>query len=169
MKHMPLRRESKKFMRKLMIVAVPVLLILAIGASAVFATEYYKEKKNENNLNILIEVFSSTISEYTDADIIETKSVYGKLNGNGNGIQYFGSVLIRKDSIKDVVSLVEKLDLQFEIVEYCVQYECDISSKYLEHKTLKYDSPIDADSEYISIIFFNSKHPDSDFLDVAGH
>lgn len=93
----------------------------------------------------------------------------GKLNGNGNGIQYFGSVLIRKDSIKDVASLVEKLDLQFEIVEYCVQDECDISSKYLEHKTLRYDSPIDSDSEYISLIFFNSKHPDSDFLDIAGH
>lgn len=166
---MPLRRESEKFMRKLMVVAVSVLLILAIGACTVFAAEYFKEKKNENNLNMLMEVFSSTISEYADADIIETKSVYGKLNGNGNGIQYFGSVLIRKDSIKDVVSLVEKLDLQFEIVEYCVQDECDISSKYLEHKTLKYDSPIDADSEYISIIFFNSKHPNSDFLDEAGH
>ncbi len=156
-------------MRKLMIVVVSVLLILAIGSGAVFAAEYFKEKENENNLNILMEVFSSTISEYADADIIETKSVYGKLNGNGNGTQYFGSVLIRKDSIKDVASLVEKLDLQFEIVEYCVQDECDISSKYLEHKTLRYDSPIDSDSEYISLIFFNSKHPDSDFLDIAGH
>ncbi len=152
-----------------MIVAVSVLLVLAIGAGAVFAAGHFKEKKNENNLNVLMGEFLSTISEYADADIIETKSVYGKLNGNGNGIQYFGSVLIRKDSIKDVVSLVEKLDLQFEMVEYCVQDECDISSKYLEHKTLKYDTPIDANSEYISIIFFNSKHPDSDFLDEAGH
>lgn len=156
-------------MRKLTVVALSVLLILTIGAGTVFAAVYFMGKKNENNLNILMDVFSSTISEHADADIIETKSVYGKLNGNGNGIQYFGAVLIRKDSIKDVVSLVEKLDLQFEIVEYCVQDECDISSKYLEHKTLKYDSPIDADSEYISIIFFNSNHPDSCFLDIAGH
>lgn len=156
-------------MRKLMIVAVTLLLILAISAGAVFAAGYFIEKKNEKNLATLMEGFSRTISEYADADIIETKSVYGKLNGNGNGIQYFGSVLIRKDSIEDVVSLVEKLDLQFEIVEYCVQDECNISSKYLEHKTLKYDTPIDANSEYISIIFFNSKHPDSDFLDLAGH
>lgn len=154
-------------MRKITVVVVSILLILAIGAGTGVVVEYFKEKKNENNLNILMEVFSSTISEYADADIIETKSVYGKLNGNG--IQYFGSVLIQEDSIKDVASLVEKLDLQFEIVEYCVQDECDISSKYLEHTTLKYDSPIDADSGYISIIFFNSKHPDSDFLDVAGH
>lgn len=79
---MPLRRESEEFMRKLMIVVVSVLLILAIGSGAVFAAEYFKEKGNENNLNILMEVFSSTISEYADADIIETKSVYGKLNGN---------------------------------------------------------------------------------------
>lgn len=155
-------------MRKLMIVAVSILLILAIGAGTVFASEYFKEKKNENNLNILMEVFLGTISEYADADIIETKSFYGKLNGNGNGIQYFGCVLIQKDSINDVVSLVEKLDLQFEIVEYCVQDESDISSKYLEHKKLRYDSLIDANSEYISIMFFNSKHPDSDFLDEAG-
>ncbi len=156
-------------MKKPMIVAASVLLILAIGAGTVFASEYFKEKKNENNLNILMEVFSGTISEYADADIIETKSVYGKLNGNGNGIQYFGSVLISKNSVEDIDSLVEKLEIQFEIVEYCVQDESDISSKYLEHKKLKYDSPIDADSEYISIMFFNSKHPDSDFLDVAGH
>lgn len=68
-----------------------------------------------------------------------------------------------------MVSLVEKLDEQFEIVEYCVQDKCNISSKYLEHKSLEYDTFIDAKSEYISISFFNSKHPDSDFLDEAGH
>ena len=156
-------------MRKIVVAGVTVLLILAISAGAVFAAEYFIEKKNEKNLATLMEVFSGTISEYAGVDIIEAKSVYGKLNGNGNGIQYFGSVLIRKDSINDVVSLVEKLDLQFEIVEYCVQDECNISSKYLEHKTLKYDTPIDDNSEYISIIFFNSQHPDSDFLDEAGH
>lgn len=156
-------------MRKLIIVVVSALLILAIGSGTVLAVKYFKDNKNEKNLNILMEEFSNIISMYADADIIEAKSVYGKLNGNGNGIQYFGSVLIHKDSIKDVDSLVEELDLQFEIVEYCVQDERDISSKYLEHKTLKYDSPIDANSEYISIIFFNSKHPDSDFLDIAGH
>lgn len=156
-------------MKKILTAAVIVLLILAIGAGTVYAAAYFKGNKNEKNLDELMEVFSGTISDHADADIIEAKSAYGKLNGNGNGVQYFGSVLIRKDSVKDIDSLVEELDGQFEIVEYCAQEGADISSKYLEHQALRYDSPIDADSEYISIIFFNSSHSDSDLFDIAGH
>lgn len=116
-----------------------------------------------------MDVFSDTISDHAKSDIIETKSVYGKLNGNGNGINYFGAVLIDKDAIDDVDSLVAKLDEEFEVVEYCVQKESKITSKYLEHRTLKYDTDVKEEDGYISIQFYNSSHPDSDLLDIAGH
>ncbi len=161
--------KGKVVMKKIVIIVMGVLLTLAIGVVTVFASEYIKEKKNEKNLDVLMDVFLSTISEFSGSDIIESKSVYGKLNGNGNGIQYFGIALIHKDSIKDIDSLVAKLDTQFEIVDYCIQEKSEISSKYLEHRKLKYDTNIYDEIEYISISFFNTKHPDSDFLDEAGH
>lgn len=140
-----------------------------MGAVIVFATEHIKVNKNEKNLEALMDVFSSTISEFAKSDIIETKSVYGKLNGNGNGINYFGAVLIRKESIDDMDALIAKLDGQFEIVECCIQKKSEITSKYLEHRKLEYDTDVKEENGYISIAFFNSKHPDSDFWDEAGH
>lgn len=156
-------------MKKIVIITMVVLLTLSIGLGTVFTAEYMKEKKNEKNLVKLMNLFTSTIYEFTENEIIETKSVYGKLNGNGNGIQYFGIVLVHKDSIEDMDSLISKLDNQFEIVEYFTPKKSEISSKYLEHKKLKFNTHVDAETEYISISFFNSKHTDSDFLDEAGH
>jgi hypothetical protein len=82
-------------------------------------------KKNERNLFALMDEFVGTICDVATADIIESKSVYGKLNGNGNGIQYFGVVLVAKDSIKDVDSLISILDDKFEIEDFRKDGNCE--------------------------------------------
>ena len=64
-----------------------VLSMLLIGTITISAVGYITNVKNEENLKTLMNQFTHIISESVNGDIVEAKSVYGKLNGNGNGIQ----------------------------------------------------------------------------------
>ena len=83
-------------MKKLwsIIIIAVILLALAIGTLAAYSAGYIGVNRNAKILRSMVREFSRTISE-TGAKVVETKSVYGKLNGNGNGINYFGAVSIR--------------------------------------------------------------------------
>ena len=155
--------------KRIVLISIVAIAVIAICIGTVLALGNSAGNKNEKNLETMMDAFSKTISENCADRIVETKSVYGKLNGNGNGIQYFGVVLVRNGSIDDIDSLISALDERFEVVEYWAQEDSNITSKYLEHKTLKYDTSISPDDELISICFYNSSHPDSDLLDIEGH
>ena len=77
-----------------------IVIILFCGTFAV--KSYVDNKRNKELLDELMMNFQSFIESSADVEIIETKSVYGKLNGNGNGIQFFGVALLRVNTIKDV-------------------------------------------------------------------
>ncbi len=156
-------------MKRFFIIAIIIMAVLSMAVTVVFAVQHLEKKKNEDNLTNLMGEFSQTIENATDGGIIESRSTYGKLNGNGNGIQYFGVVLVHKDSIKDIESLIQELDKKFELVEYWEQEGNSITSKYLEHQKLEYKTAVNSDDEYISICFFNSKHSESDLSDIKGH
>ena len=93
-------------MKKLKIAAVVALAVLVECAGIAFAVKHFPWRKNERILLSLMHEFKGVVSEH--ADIVEDQSVYGKLIGNGNGIQYFGCVLILKDSLKDEKALMER-------------------------------------------------------------
>ena len=143
--------------------------LLIISVIAVGAVAYVHQYKNAAILQEMLDSFVETVSADSSEQIIESKSVYGKLNGNGNGIQYFGAVLVHKDSIKDMDSLISRLDNDFETVGYFEQDDNRINTKYLQHRNLCYESFIDKDSDFITIFFFNSKAENSDEGDVLGH
>ena len=169
-KHLKNQRECviMKISKNMMVMYL-VLSILLVGTITISAVGYIKNVKNEENLKTLMNQFTHIISESVNGEIVEAKSVYGKLNGNGNGIQYFGIVLIDNASANNIDNLIAELDDQFEIVEYFEQSESEIDSKYLEHKKLEYDTQIREDGKYISICFYNSINPESDLRDVMGH
>ena len=153
----------------LIAVAVTVVVLLVLGVLFLPSPFSVLGNRNQRNLNALMKEFKATISEYASSDIIEEQSVYGKLNGNGNGIQYFGAVLVREDAVEDVDALLAELDETFEIVECIEQNESTIVSRHLQHRTLTYDTPITSENTYVSICFYNSKHPKSSLWDLAGH
>ena len=169
-KHLKNQRECviMKISKNKMVMYL-VLSMLLIGTITISAVGYITNVKNEENLKTLMNQFTHIISESVNGEIVEAKSVYGKLNGNGNGIQYFGIVLIDNASANNIDNLIAELDDQFEIVEYFEQSESEIDSKYLEHKKLEYDTQIREDGKYISICFYNSINPESDLRDVMGH
>lgn len=157
--------------KKVTLIAVAATAVVLLVLGVIFLPSPFSVlgNRNQRNLNALMKEFKATISEYASSDIIEEQSVYGKLNGNGNGIQYFGAVLVRKEAIEDIDALMAELDETFEIVEYAEQNESTIVSRHLQHRTLTYDTPITSENTYVSICFYNSKHSKSSLWDLAGH
>lgn len=158
-----------KRMEKVLIVClIPVLIVIFVcGVSIVDVFD--PKLQNQENLNELTDDFVNAITDFdSDIQIVETASVYGNLCGNGNKINYFGAVLVEKDSIKDIDALIASLDNDFEFVAYCDQKTQKVEYKYLERSNPSYETDVSG-GEYASIIFFNSRHENSNMFDILGH
>lgn len=146
------------------IIIVSVLLIV-LGILALIFVPMIQNKmilgKTERDFKESIKKFDP------DVKIVEVRSIYGNLNGNGNKIGYFVAVLVDRSSVEDTESLMEFLDGKFENVECLDQSTSKIQSRYLERGTLEYETDV-TDSEYVSIILYTS-HKGSNMLDVVGH
>lgn len=153
-------------MKRIGMILLAIVLVIAVGIGVFFTTP---ARTNKRILANLLEDFSDIVSEYSQEKIVETKSVYGKLNGNGNGISYFGAVLVKKSAITELDALLATLDAEFEIVEAVEQKGQKVESKHLQHRSLVYDTAITDDRQYITVYFYNGSHPDTNPLDIAGH
>ena len=125
--------------------------------------------QNTKNLNGLTDSFENKITDFDcDIQIVETASVYGNLFGNGNKINYFGAVLVEKESLEDIDALIAVLDEEFEFVGYCDQKTQKVEYKYLERSNPSYETDLSG-GDYVSIMFFNSSHENTNMFDIAGH
>ena len=120
-------------------ILLAVILVIAVGAAAFFAVQNTPAKKNARILSNLLQDFTDAISQEI---IVETKGVYGKLNGNGNGIQYFGAALVKKTDIADLDALLKELNGIFETVSAAEQTGQKIDSSYLHHLSLSYETQV---------------------------
>ena len=125
--------------------------------------------QNQKNLNELTDAFEDAITDFdSDIQIVETASVYGNLFGNGNKINYFGAVLVEKESLEDIDALIAVLDEEFEFVGYCDQKTQKVEYKYLERFNPSYETDVSG-GDYVSIMFFNSWHENTNNFDILGH
>ena len=72
-----------------------ILLLVLLILGTVIALLFYW---NSFILRGLVSDFKSELRAAEGIEIVETVSDYGKLNGNGNGINYFGAVLVKVDN-----------------------------------------------------------------------
>jgi len=158
-------------MKRILIICAAILLALAIGIGALFAYFFViPRRQNQAILDGMMTQFLDTLTSMDGVTIVETKAVYGKLNGNGNGIQYFGAALLQLNPTH-LSRVIDALEQHFECADGWEQTGQKIDSRYLEHRSLSYDTVVPADSpaSYITVCFFNSRHPDSIEWDIAGH
>lgn len=101
-------------------------------------------------------------------EVLDTQSVYGKLNGNGNGINYFSAVLVKADE-DEVKALVETLDDKFEVATYYLQKGTEISTVHNAHARLEFDFPLEAGESYYTVYVYQSKIAGSNYADPRGH
>ena len=98
---------------------------------------------------------------------IEKVSAAGKLSGNGNGMQYFGAILIRSD-----LSL-EELDAYYSGYR-SNEWECLVetqegqSIEVIDHETLQFSEEI-KDSGYYILYSWGSGNSLLEELDIRGH
>ena len=148
------------------ILAGMLLVFLVLGA--VLGILLFPQMKNEAILSDLVADFSDAVAEHSSQPIVEAKGIYGKLNGNGNGIQFFGAVLVKKDSVKDPQLRKASLEKEFETVELSEQVGSEIVSKYLEHRSLSFDAAPKEGEGYLAVCFFTTR-PDGELSDPMGH
>ena len=148
------------------ILAGMLLVFLVLGA--VLGILLFPQMKNEAILSDLVAEFSAAVAEHSSQPIVEAKGIYGKLNGNGNGIQFFGAVLVKKDSVKDPELWKASLEKKFETVELSEQVGSEIVSKYLEHRSLSFDAAPKEGEGYLTVCFFTTR-PDGELSDPMGH
>lgn len=102
-----------------------------------------------------------------NTEMIESKSMAGKLAGNGNGIQYFGAILIKSslslDELRQYYSAYADNDWT-----YCVETQQTSNIDVIEHGHLSFDTHIQEEGYYIVYSWGSEKGSFNDF-DIRGH
>jgi hypothetical protein len=144
-------------MKKVRIFVLIVIICLIAFVASVPVVNNLSAKKIENQL------LSLTSPDNTVT--VESLSKAGKLIGNGNGMQYFGAMLIRSErALEDLSAYYSQQNADVIVKEQKTQ---DID--FLEHETLSFKSNIaDGKTYYIVYLFGGGIAPFSQ-LDIRGH
>ena len=146
-------------MKKLKLVGMLTAVVLIGGVIAIPLINNHTAYKVEKKL------CETPLPEKTE--LIESISRAGKLTGNGNGMQYFGAILIRSD-----LSL-EELDAYYSGYrsnewEYLVETQEGQSIEGIDHGTLQFAEEI-KDRGYYIVYSWGSENSLLDELDIRGH
>ncbi len=135
-----------------------VLLIIGSGIALLFNWNFLL-------LRGLVSDLKSDLRAAEGIEIIETVSDYGKLNGNGNGINFFGAVLVKAEN-PDVLDTFVSLNKDFEVLDCYRQdkREIDLTEARRAHLSFENYSP-----DYYVVWFYESSHPMTNPLDIKGH
>lgn len=145
----------KKLLKRL---AIPLILIalLAGVVIAIPAVNNYSAYAVEKQLRAL------PLPEQTQT--VESLSQAGKFVGNGNGMQYFGAILIQSDLSMDDLLVHYQTVLPGAVVKKQTTQQIDC----IEHGSISFDSAIDGDNYYI-VYYFGGGIELFSKLDIRGH
>ena len=146
-------------MKKLKLVGTLVAVVLiggVISISFINNNIAYKVEK---------ELCETPLPEKTE--LIESISRAGKLTGNGNGMQYFGAILIQSElSLKELDDYYS--DYRSNEWEYLVKIQEGQSIEGIDHGTLQFAEEI-KDRGYYIVYSWGSGNSLLDELDIRGH
>ena len=102
-----------------------------------------------------------------ETELIESLSQAGKLTGNGNGIQYFGAILIRSElSLEELETYYS--DYRSNEWEYLVEIQKGQSIEVIDHGGLQFSEEIKGSGYYI-VYSWGSGNSLLKELDMRGH
>ena len=146
-------------MKKLKAVGILAVVVLIVGSLSIPLIN--------NHIAYKVEKALCEIPLPEETELIESLSQAGKLTGNGNGMQYFGAILIRSE-----LSL-EELDAYYSGYR-SNEWECLVetqegqSIEVIEHKALQFSEEI-KDSGYYIVYSWGSGDSLLQELDMRGH
>lgn len=102
-----------------------------------------------------------------NTEFIESISKAGKLNGNGNGMQYFGAILIKSEFS------LQELEIYYSNYrsnqwDCLVEVQNDNSIKEIEHELVCFNASV-SDTGYYIVYSWGSNNSIFDKLDIRGH
>lgn len=101
-----------------------------------------------------------------DTELMESVYKAGKLTGNGNGMQYFGAILIKSDlSLEELKEYYSRL-AQNEW-DYIVEEQRDPDIKVIEHGKLAFETKISPG--YYIVYSWGGNNTIFHELDIRGH
>ena len=146
-------------MKKLKLVGILAAVVLIGGVISIPLINNHTAYKVEK------ELCETALPEKTE--LIESISRAGKLTGNGNGMQYFGAILIRSD-----LSL-EELDAYYSGYrsnewEYLVDIQEGQEIEVVDHSTLQFAEQIESKGYYI-VYSWGDGNSLLKEIDIRGH
>lgn len=158
-----LRYTSKWGLIKMKKVLVAIILIVVfIFLSVLVAAPIINDNIAKKTANKLADLPLPNNTEF-----IEMVYIAGKLIGNGNGMQYFGAILIKSE-----LSLEELKEyyLQFAKNEWecVVESQIDTDIKIIEHTKLTFKTNVEGDDYYI-VYSWGDNNTIFHGFDIRGH
>ena len=101
------------------------------------------------------------------SEYVESFSAAGKLVGNGNGMQYFGGILIKSELSLEELKIYYSQFAQNEW-EYIVQNQAGRNVTVIEHGNLTLNTDIETDNYFI-VYSWGDNDTVFDELDIRGH
>ncbi|MBP7321148.1 MAG: hypothetical protein KA953_08790 [Lachnospiraceae bacterium] len=120
--------------------------------------------------NIVAKETAKTVVELPIPEKTEYKesiSLAGKLVGNGNGMQYFGAILIKSELSLNQLSEYYK-GYSNQTSKFTVENQKDQKVQVVEHKNLSFKTDIKTDNFYI-VYTWGSNDGLFDELDIRGN
>jgi len=99
---------------------------------------------------------------------IESISCAGKLTGNGNGMQYFGAVLVKSELSADELDRYYSAYRENEW-QYIVSVQTSDTIELVEHTALKFRSELSHGDNYYIIYTWGTGIVPFSLLDIRGH
>lgn len=103
------------------------------------------------------------------AEFCAAISAAGKLNGNGNGMQYLGAILLRSNlNLQEIANHYSKF--QTGDWDYLVQEQRGNNVDIAEHKDISFNCPIDENDSYYIVYTWGTTACDFlIFADIRGY
>ena len=146
-------------MKKIKVVGILAAVVLIGGSLSIPLINNYTAYKVEKAL--------CEIPLPEETELIESLSQAGKLTGNGNGMQYFGAILIRSElSLEELDAYYS--DYRSNEWEYLVGTQDGQPIEVIDHRTLQFTEEI-KDSGYYIVYSWGSGNSLLEELDIRGH
>ena len=145
----------KKFIVPIIIVIIAAVLIVGFIVSIPLVNNY-SAKNVEKSL--------TDIALPENTELVESISEAGKLVGNGNGMQYFGAILVKSELSEEELNAYysEKLD-------GAVAKEQKTQNIEFLHGFVSFETELDENDNYYIVYCFGSGIFPFSELDIRGH
>lgn len=155
--------KGKALKRVILSIAALALVIVALAVSPYVYDNVYLSGMERG---------ISKVDNVDGVDVLETKGICGRLNGNGNGMQFLAAALIKVDDGVDTEDIIEQAEASCKSASYCKVMEYDggeLSCQELERGRLTFESEIDDTASYYILYVYGANNSLLSSLDIRGH